>query len=119
MSHPHRHGPAWAGAAGRRAFILLFALACGAAPWARAAEIAITQPANEETIHSNLGEVRVNVQAPGAAAGSRVRLFVDGAEQAAGQGGGAFALRGIERGAHVLRAELLDADGNLWPLHSP
>ncbi len=81
MSHSHRHGPAWARAASLRAFVLLFALAFGATPLARAAGIAITQPANEEAIHSNLGDVLVNVQAPGAAPGSCVRLFADGAEQ--------------------------------------
>lgn len=104
-----------------RALIVLAALGLGlgAAPPARAADVAITQPANEQTIHSNPGEVLVRVQATGAAPGSRVRLFVDGAQQSQDQGGGVFVLRGVERGAHVLRAELIDAQGNLVAAAQP
>ena len=98
---------------------LLAVLALGAAPPAHAAQLAITQPANEETIHSNPGEVLVRVQATGATPGSRVRLFVDGAQQSQDQGGGVFVLRGVERGAHVLRAELIDAQGNLVAAAQP
>lgn len=98
---------------------LLAVLALGAAPPVRAAQLAITQPANEETVHNNLGEVLVRVQAAGATPGSRVRLFVDGAQQPQDQGGGVFVLRGALRGAHVLRAELIDAQGNLVAAAQP
>ncbi|CAM5790980.1 hypothetical protein ACFOHU_01575 [Ottowia pentelensis] len=94
------------------ALALATALALGAGAWAQAAEIAITQPTNEQTIHSNLGEVMVSVQVSDATPDSRVRLSVDGHAQPSG-GGSMIALRGLDRGTHVLKAELLAADGEV------
>lgn len=94
------------------------ALALGAAPWARAAGIAITQPANEQTVHSNLGELTVNVRVTDAAPGSRVRLSVDGRAQPITEGR-VIALRGLDRGSHVLKAELLAADGQVIAASPP
>ena len=113
MHHQNRHHPGWMSAAGLRALVVLAALTVGAAAPARAAEIAIVQPAHEETIHSNQGEVRVGVQTTGAAPGSSVRLLVDGAALPNPGGGPTIALHGIERGTHVLKAELLSADGTV------
>ena len=110
------------GRAGRfarlRGFALALLMALGAAPWARAAEIAIAQPANEQTVHSNLGELTVSVRVTGAAPGSRVRLSVDGRAQPTTEGR-VIALRGLDRGTHVLRAELLAADGQVIAASPP
>lgn len=95
------------------------ALALGAAPWARAAGIAITQPANEQTVHSNLGELTVNVRVTDPAPGSRVRLSVDGRAQPTTTDGSVIALRGLDRGTHVLKAELLAADGQVIAASPP
>lgn len=103
---------------GLRALALMSALALGAAPWAQAAEIAITRPTSEQTIHSNLGELTVSVQVTDAASGSRVRLSVDGRTQPSG-GGSMIALRGLDRGTHVLKAELLAADGQVIAVSPP
>lgn len=116
MSMPSGHGDR----AGRFARLcgLALALALGGAPWARAAGIAITQPANEQTIHSNLGELTVSVRVTDAAPGSRVRLSVDGRAQPT-TAGNVIALRGLDRGTHVLTAELLAADGQVIAASPP
>lgn len=108
------------GRAGRFVRLCGFALvlALGAAPWARAAGIAITQPANEQTVHSNLGELTVNVRVTDAAPGSRVRLNVDGRAQLTTDGS-VIALPGLDRGTHVLKAELLAADGQVIAASPP
>ena len=98
---------------------LLFALVLGAAPLAHAAEIAIVQPASEQTVHSNAGDVQVEVRVSGAAPGSRVRLVVDGAARPAERAAGAITLRGLDRGTHVVQAELLDADGAVLATSQP
>lgn len=114
-SHTQR---GWVGAAALRLLVLLAFLVLGLAPLARAADIAITQPAQEQTIHDNLGNVQVQVQTSGAAPGSQVRLIVDGAVQPLA-GGGAIVLRGLARGSHVLKAELLGPDGTLVAVATP
>lgn len=102
----------------RRGPALAFAMILVAAPWAQAAEIAITQPTDEQTIHSNLGEVMVSVRMTDAAPDSWVRLSVDGRTQPSG-GGSMIALRGLDRGAHVLKAELVAADGQVIAVSPP
>jgi hypothetical protein len=92
-------------------FLALAAIPLAAVPQARAAEIAIVQPADQETIHSNLGDVTVKVHSSGAVPGGRVRLIVDGADR--GTGGAVIHLHGVERGTHTLKAELLNADGEV------
>ncbi|MEZ5606039.1 MAG: hypothetical protein R3E52_02635 [Burkholderiaceae bacterium] len=105
-------------AAWRWAWVLACLLALGAAPWAHAAGIVITQPTNEQTIHSNLGEAMVSVQVTDVAPDSRVRLSVDGRAQPV-TGEGVIALQGLDRGTHVLRAELLAADGQVIAASAP
>ena len=110
---------AGAGSALMRGFVLASLRALAAAPLARAAEIVITPPAPEETIHSNRGEVRVNAKTLGAAPGTHVRLRVDGAVVPNTADGPTITLYGIERGSHVLKAELLDADGAVIATSQP
>ena len=114
-----RHGWTGAGSALMRGIVLASLLALGAAPLARAGEIAITQPAPEETIHSNRGEVLVNVQTLSATPGTHVRLRVDGAVVSNTARGPTITLHGIERGSHVLKAELLGADGAVIAASQP
>ncbi|MBN9404026.1 MAG: hypothetical protein J0I00_01250 [Burkholderiales bacterium] len=116
---PRNHRDGSAGSSTRLCRLALAsALALGAVPWAQAAEVAITQPTNEQTIHSNLGEVMVSVQVSDAAPGSRVRLSVDG-RALPSDGGSMIALRGLDRGTHVLKAELLAADGQVVATSPP
>lgn len=71
--------------------------------------VAIVQPANEETVHDNEGKVVVQVAiSPDLAPGDRIVLLLDGRPVGA-QGGTTFALSGIERGAHTLQAQVVDA----------
>jgi hypothetical protein len=77
----------------------------------RYADVVIVQPANEETVHDNLGNVAVQVAvSPSLAPGDRIVLLVDG-RPVAQQMDATFALSGIERGAHTLQAQVVDASG--------
>lgn len=119
MRNPTLRDALRAGAASLGQLVLLILLVAGAVPLARAAEIAIVQPASEQTIHSNAGDVRVAVQVSGAVAGSRVRLIVDGAVVPGDGNGAAITLHGLDRGTHVIRAELLGADGAVLAASQP
>ncbi|MGH8695707.1 MAG: hypothetical protein ACREVS_04480 [Burkholderiales bacterium] len=73
--------------------------------------VAIVQPANEETVHDNQGNVVVQVTAsPTLAPGDRVALLLDG-RTVAQQMGTTFTLSGVERGTHTLHAQVVDANG--------
>lgn len=115
VQNPH-HG--WLARAGR-AVVLLSMLAFGAIPFANAAHIAIVQPANQETIHSNLGDVTVAVRRSGAPHGSSVRLLVDGKALPESIRGSRIELHGIYRGTHTLEAELVGAHGKVLAASSP
>lgn len=84
-----------------------------AVPQVRAAAIAIVQPANKETIHSNRGEVMVRVRYSTAVANATVRLWVDGAARPEAYHRGIIRLHGIYRGTHTLKAQLLGQDGKV------
>jgi len=73
--------------------------------------IAIVQPANEGTVHDNEGNVIVQVAVfPSLAPGHQVALVLDG-RPVAQQTGTTVALSGVERGAHTLQAQVVDAGG--------
>lgn len=73
--------------------------------------VAIVQPANEATVHDNQGNVAVQVAvSPSLAPGNRIVLVLDG-RPVAQQVGTTFALSGVERGAHTLQAQVVDANG--------
>lgn len=75
------------------------------------ASVAIVQPANEETVHDNQGNVVVQVAvSPSLAPGDRVALLLDGRSVGA-QMDTTFALSGIDRGTHTLQAQIVDANG--------
>jgi hypothetical protein len=103
----------------RSAFYWLIPLAvllCGAA---HAAEIAIVQPAHQETIHSNQGELRVQVRQTGGVPGARVQILLDGAALRRTYRGNVIELKGIDRGTHTLQAVLLDAKGERLAASEP
>lgn len=96
---------------------LLFCVALMTSP-ARADDyqsVAIVSPQPETTIHSNNGNVSVQVAvAPqlNAAGGDRVTLLLDG--QAAASGAKLhFKLKGVDRGTHTLAAQVTAADGTV------
>ncbi|HLB16409.1 MAG TPA: hypothetical protein VJM14_15875 [Burkholderiales bacterium] len=73
--------------------------------------VAIVQPANEETVHDNEGNVSVQVAvSPSLAPGDRVALLLDG-RQVSQQPGTTLALSGVERGTHTLQAQVVGAGG--------
>jgi ABC-type uncharacterized transport system auxiliary subunit len=74
--------------------------------------ITITAPADDDTVHSNVGNVRVAVTvAPRLAANETIVISLDDREAARGTRRH-LQLSGIERGTHLLQARLLDAKGN-------
>jgi hypothetical protein len=74
-------------------------------------QIAIARPGNEETVHDNEGNLAVQVAvSPSLAPGDRIVLLLDGGPVAT-QTGTTFALSRIERGAHTLQAQVVDARG--------
>jgi hypothetical protein len=99
----------------RFAWLLAGALA-GLAPGAAALaqtryDVAIVQPATDETVHDNLGNVAVQVAvSPSLGAGATIALLLDG-QPAAQAATTAFALSGVERGTHTLAAQVVDANG--------
>jgi hypothetical protein len=74
--------------------------------------IAVSSPANEQNFHSNEGNVPLTFTiSPPLRAGDSVRVLVDGNAMAIGVGpDGLGQLTGIERGAHTLVVEVLDAN---------
>ncbi|MGE5129552.1 MAG: hypothetical protein ACM3IK_07970 [Sphingomonadaceae bacterium] len=86
---------------------------------AQAAEIAIVQPANEETIHSNQGDLTVQVAVSGGAPDGSVQLVLDGAVLPHSYRANVIELIGIDRGTHTLQAMLLDAKGERLAASQP
>jgi hypothetical protein len=73
--------------------------------------VAIVQPANDETVHDNQGNVAVQVAvSPSLTAGAGIVVLLDG-QPVARQTDATFALSGIERGTHTLQAQVVGAGG--------
>lgn len=96
---------------------ILAAIALAAAPWfaatkAAAAEIAIVSPQHEQTVHDNLGNVSVVVEA---ALGDRrrIRLLLDGLPVGPDTDASTIDLEGIDRGEHKLQALLVNEKGEV------
>jgi hypothetical protein len=94
------------------AAILMAAVCWLAVPKAGAAQIAIVSPQHEQTVHDNLGNVRVVVEA---ALGDRrrIRLLLDGSPVGPDTDASTIDLEGIDRGAHTLQALLVDEKGEV------
>ena len=86
---------------------------------AQAAEIAIVQPAHEETIHDNQGDLTVQVRHSGGAPDGSVRLVLDGTALPHSYRSDVIELIGIDRGTHTLQAQLLDANGEQLAASEP
>jgi hypothetical protein len=94
------------------AILTCLAMAGCQAALAQAASVAIASPQNEETLHDNNGNVAVQLTVGGdKPPGAQIVLLLDG-NPVAGGGGTRFALTGVERGAHTLQAQLVDATGS-------
>jgi hypothetical protein len=73
--------------------------------------IEIVQPANDETVHDNQGNLGVQVAvSPNLAPGAGIALLLDG-QPVAQEADATFLLSGIERGTHTLEAQVVDANG--------
>ncbi|MDA8094183.1 MAG: DUF4124 domain-containing protein [Betaproteobacteria bacterium] len=80
----------------------------------RYTEALIVEPKDESTIHSNAGEVPVEVSVqPGlnASAGDRIAVLLDGRMLPQRYTATSFTLSGVERGAHTLQAVVVSPDG--------
>jgi hypothetical protein len=86
---------------------------------AQAAEIAIVQPAHEETIHNNQGDLTVQVKYSGGEPGGSVRLVLDGTALPHSYRSDVIELTGIDRGTHTLQADLLDVKGERLAASEP
>ncbi|RPI45793.1 MAG: hypothetical protein EHM59_09180 [Betaproteobacteria bacterium] len=75
--------------------------------------ISIVAPTDEETVHDNSGTVNVRIAVEPAlqrGRGDRVRLSLDGSPLATLESD-TFTLTDVDRGAHVLSAAVIDAEG--------
>lgn len=81
----------------------------------------IASPANGMTLpNGQAGDVGVQLAIePSLHQGHRVQLLVDGQLHQSSQRGDTFLLRGLERGKHRVRAELLSADGRVLKSTAP
>lgn len=74
----------------------------------------VMSPAPEETIRNATGEVGVAIALePSLRSGHRVRLLLDGAPAVEAVPSTAFTLANVNRGAHTVSAEILDAQGQV------
>ena len=84
-------------------------------PPPRSYKVNITSPVHDSTVHQNAGLVSVAVSlSPGLAAGAhKLRLTLNG--KAVGEPGAAtsFSLPAVDRGAHTLRAAVINASGKV------
>lgn len=80
----------------------------------------IAQPDNNQTIRSNEGLINISffIQ-PGLQSGHKIRIFVDGRPLKDELSSPNFALRGISRGTHSLRAEIINEEGDLMAKTDP
>jgi hypothetical protein len=82
-------------------------------------QLTITAPTPDQTLHNGETAVNVSVQlVPALRPGHRLVVLLDGSEAAGGAGTG-FALAGVERGSHVLVAEVRDSRGTVMQSSAP
>jgi len=74
--------------------------------------LSIVKPMMNETIHSNSGDVGVQMAMnPGLIPGYTITLYLDGNETLKGLTQGSTTLSGLERGSHTIRASVLNKEG--------
>ena len=75
-------------------------------------EMAITQPAMNETIHNNNGAVTVSISlTPALISGHTITLYLDGIEKLKGMTQTATTFTNLDRGSHTLKANVLNQNG--------
>jgi hypothetical protein len=80
----------------------------------------IFQPANDETFFGADATVDVRIRSePDLAAGDQMRLYLDGELIARQQQGSEYSLQGLDRGAHTITAQIVDAQGKAKILSEP
>lgn len=76
-------------------------------------ELELLAPEQEATVRSNTGDVEVVARVNRSPdEGDRFEVLIDGSVRGR-NAGGTFALTGIDRGAHQVRVQLVDADGEV------
>ncbi|MGE5338948.1 MAG: hypothetical protein ACM3PU_14045 [Gemmatimonadota bacterium] len=101
--------------------ILLLAFTSGvqAQTPSAARTISITAPANDETVHSNTGDLDVTVRvSPRPTPNQTVVIALDDHEAARGARS-RLHLSGVVRGTHTLQARLVDAQGSVLAQSEP
>lgn len=76
--------------------------------------VEISQPKNDSTLRNNQGYVSiiVNIE-PDLQTGDKLQLLFDGRALGKAQTGKVFTLNNVNRGAHTLVAQIIDADGDV------
>ncbi len=81
--------------------------------------LAIAAPEPDQTLHNGETQVNVSVQVmPALRPGHRLVILLDGSEAAGGAGTG-YTLSNVERGSHVLVAEVRDGRGKVLISSAP
>lgn len=83
--------------------------------------IAITEPAEDDTVRDNGGNLLVSVKLEPPlqkAFGHRLQLLLDGEVHATAEGSN-FALTELDRGTHILQASAVDQDGEVLATSPP
>jgi hypothetical protein len=83
-------------------------------------QVEIVAPEAEQTIHDNLGRMRVEVTvAPSLERGHQLKLALDGEPLDREWRSSSIWLEGIDRGEHTLRAFVIDGSGKVVATSAP
>jgi len=83
-------------------------------PGARYSSVAITQPANDQAMRQNNGDITVQIAvSPSLRPGDVINLDMDGKQVASGSAT-TIALNNVDRGTHTLQASVVSQDGQTW-----
>jgi len=83
------------------------------------AAISVTSPASEATIRDNTGTIKVSVSlSPALRSGHKLVLLVDGVQKGE-SASGSFTLNNLDRGSHILIAQVLDKAGKVLISSAP
>lgn len=83
-------------------------------PAPRYTGVAVVQPADDQPVRQNDGNITVQVSVtPALKSGDVVSLLMDGKEVASGPAT-SFTLKNVDRGSHTLQARVQGSDGKVW-----
>lgn len=83
-----------------------------------AESISIISPQDDEAIRENAGNVSISVAVEPILVDETVAIYLDGNEVSRGQATNVY-LQNIDRGTHIITAEVISAEGNIVASASP